>query len=1092
MRLHIASDVLMTSTDEQESNVRWLGDLLRRPLGRATGIIPLTTISGQQREHAFSRRRFFESSNVKLDSEARQFFYAAHEIDDASVEYLRSAFDPTDVILGYELSEQTRTILTRAGLRFIDIWLHPVRFTDDILFGLASNHPEVDSKLGEHEVDEYMCFAHADRLRVQNYRGFRRFKGRLEDGAALFVGQTLLDKAVFCDGRMLNLLDFESEFRQLGREHSTVYYSRHPFVKHGDEAILDLIRSSSFAQLIDFPTYHLLASDEIRTVASISSSVVQEAKYFGKATKHLYRPPVPLRWDQPDGYATIGSDLLNPAFWSRVLAPAMQTDPDAPEYRPSATKDRLRDALSFYWGYRAVDKTETLRENIGRLHAAKPANNVSPRTPSSDSTPSTLRLGPRTKMVSFDVFDTLLERSCASPKDVFGLMESEATELSGGKIREFRKLRVLAEKTAIDAAAREEREDTDLNAIYAELRSLANLSLQEEQAIKNCELEVESEVLKVRDAGKKLYEEAVRAGLHIVLVSDMYLPSAFIEQRLEDAGYRSHTTLYLSSELGVTKREGGLFAHVLRAERLRPEEVLHIGDNPLGDVEVPKRLGLKTQHLPRAMSILRDDETRDALVRSSSRRAASVHDSMLLGLYAKRFYSDPALSHQSGSLFDGDPFQLGYGGLGPSIVGFTTWLHRQVRRDGIERLVFLARDARICKSVYDTLFGGSPDACETQYALASRRSAWGATLYCRADLATMLTHPVRSTTLGDWLGSRFALKPADLDLEAIRSAGFPSEFHKIGDKTDRNALEQVVLAHEARILERSRMERELLREYYEGLAPDDGRKWAIVDLGYAGSMQRALQRILGRDVGGYYYATFKTASVELRSQVFRGFVGDRIPPSGVGHPICQHRFLMETFFCAPEPSFLHFERGSEGRVEARFSDVVEDERRRRVVRSIQEGALALARDVRTHYPSYLRDLDLDAYGSIAWLDDMLRRPNPVDAAILEGVVFEDSVGGTEKRYVLAPHGSNAQSIWQQAAAARAESQQLALSSSRWQAVAGRVLVKAEQQVVARLQGKKKAKKLKRGRELFFRDSKHRAARIYEELTRDLTRQVTRD
>ena len=30
--------------------------------------------------------------------------------------------------LGTELSEQTRSILTRANIKYVDIWLHPVRF----------------------------------------------------------------------------------------------------------------------------------------------------------------------------------------------------------------------------------------------------------------------------------------------------------------------------------------------------------------------------------------------------------------------------------------------------------------------------------------------------------------------------------------------------------------------------------------------------------------------------------------------------------------------------------------------------------------------------------------------------------------------------------------------------------------------------------------------------------------------------------------------------------------------------------------------------------------------------------------------------
>ncbi|MCV4626815.1 hypothetical protein OFC18_32575, partial [Escherichia coli] len=53
-----------------------------------------------------------------------------HAITDKSVNYLGNFLKNTFVI-GYELSEQTKSILDKINIKYIDIWLHPIRFVDD-------------------------------------------------------------------------------------------------------------------------------------------------------------------------------------------------------------------------------------------------------------------------------------------------------------------------------------------------------------------------------------------------------------------------------------------------------------------------------------------------------------------------------------------------------------------------------------------------------------------------------------------------------------------------------------------------------------------------------------------------------------------------------------------------------------------------------------------------------------------------------------------------------------------------------------------------------------------------------------------------
>ena len=158
---------------------------------------------------------------------------------------------------------------------WIDIWLHPVRFSDDILFAFRASDPQIQSRLEAFEVQEETFFAQADLLRIQNYRGFAKLDQSLADGSALFVGQTARDKSVLAENGFLSLLDFEEPFRALCRAHPHVYFSRHPNEPRLSPEVIRLIGKFDNVSEVDAPTYHVLAAPEISTVASISSSVLE-------------------------------------------------------------------------------------------------------------------------------------------------------------------------------------------------------------------------------------------------------------------------------------------------------------------------------------------------------------------------------------------------------------------------------------------------------------------------------------------------------------------------------------------------------------------------------------------------------------------------------------------------------------------------------------------------------------------------------------------------------------------------------------------------------------------------------------------------
>ena len=88
----------------------------------------------------------------------------------------------------------------------------------------------------------------------------------------------------------------------------------------------------------------------------------------------------------------------------------------------------------------------------------------------------------------------------------------------------------------------------------------------------------------------------------VVFLSDMYLSGnaltgimAALVPELADL------PLFVSSDLGLTKRHGTVFPHFVSTCSLMPQDVLHVGDNPISDFSRARAAGLNAMLLPRGL-----------------------------------------------------------------------------------------------------------------------------------------------------------------------------------------------------------------------------------------------------------------------------------------------------------------------------------------------------------------------------------------------------------------------------------------------------------------------------------------------------------
>ena len=354
----IASDFISTETSEQNSNLRWLVDLLNTPIEQSGKKVKVASAKYND-DWIFDRNKFisdagfdYKPTNLHVDLEKTKLTSNMKSM-------VLDALGKQPFIIGYELSVATRNILSELKVPYLDIWLGPVRFLPDIIFAIRSNDEAINHFFLQNQILDDFIIAHANILKVQSYRGFSRSSLLLRDNTVVFAGQSLVDKALLFDGEMLNVLHFKDRFSDLCKQHREVLYARHPFVKEGDGEILRFVRSFRNVRIPQQTGYSLLANEGVTKVVSITSSFVTEAYYFGKEIEYLVEPKMSVL-SKSTPYFQISHHLLLGSFWHNIFS----DENKLPEDCFFLGKDRLRDALRFYWSYREIDKVEKLRSDF--------------------------------------------------------------------------------------------------------------------------------------------------------------------------------------------------------------------------------------------------------------------------------------------------------------------------------------------------------------------------------------------------------------------------------------------------------------------------------------------------------------------------------------------------------------------------------------------------------------------------------------------------------------------------------------------------------------------------------------------------------
>jgi predicted HAD superfamily hydrolase len=282
------------------------------------------------------------------------------------------------------------------------------------------------------------------------------------------------------------------------------------------------------------------------------------------------------------------------------------------------------------------------------------------------------------KIISFDIFETLVFRKVSSPKDIFKKVgQKDFVKKIFQDDFTFLQYRIEAEKKArIDYSYNE---DITLEEIYEKLP----LTNTQKEIILNIELEEENNSLFINKEIEEFIELAIKYDKKIIFISDMYLTSDKLKKivfaKLKNI---SDYKIFVSNEHKATKSSGKLFIKVKNNLKLDFCEILHIGDNEYSDINMAKTLGINVLHY-------NHDKYMSEIFRLESkylkRSLPTLNNFRILSSLKNSFLSEKERFF----------FNIGASIFGPALWDFSNWIIDIANKKNISQINCLMREGRL-------------------------------------------------------------------------------------------------------------------------------------------------------------------------------------------------------------------------------------------------------------------------------------------------------------------------------------------------------------------------------------------------------------
>lgn len=658
-------------------------------------------------------------------------------------------------------------------------------------------------------------------------------------------------------------------------------------------------------------------------------------------------------------------------------------------------------------------------------------------------------------IISFDIFDTLISRVVEKPIDIYRFLQERAFIESNGVIENFMLLRIQAEK---ETRKDNKSEETTLDRIYTYINKTYNIDSALLIKLKQYELDLELKLSTAHPLGFDLFKIAKESGKRIILISDMYLPHNFIEELLHKNGFYDIDSIYISCELGLSKRKGDIYPYILEDQHIDPSMILHFGDNKKSDIEMAEKAGLKTYYLCNAITRMYINKFYKKIfpMKSASTKARAA----CVGLIALKNFSRYIPRYEKESLFLGSTYLMGYNALGMLLTSYALWLAKKARELNLSDLYFLSREGWLIKKAYDIVAKYIPHTPKSHYLYASRRALNIAMLEKESDIITIASLPFsHGSIVRDLIKHRFGILITEQDSK---------DYLQKLDYTPDGRLHFINICQSIRqkIMSAAHKERTDYIKYLTSMNCFDVDRMAIVDIGWKGRMQTRLSRILKKKVFGFYYSTISESEYGIglgnSMYTFLTYSADSTTSSYV----VNNRQLCELLICSSERSLesIVYENGN---FIKNFVDEPKYNIRKLFIQELHSGCIDFVTDFAKYFHNFFETMFISPELSTSILQAFTKETSPLDYKLIQDIAFDDKIGGVSQRNMV----ELVKKVEGISPASNDKRLQTNKNTNRW-------LLQIEKYFITLFCNKRKQAKYKDNRKQFFEDSKHGIIKLW--------------
>ncbi|WP_100154008.1 HAD-IA family hydrolase [Snodgrassella alvi] len=547
------------------------------------------------------------------------------------------------------------------------------------------------------------------------------------------------------------------------------------------------------------------------------------------------------------------------------------------------------------------------------------------------------------KIIAFDIFDTLLVRPLLNPEHTKKIVTMSLDDESK---HAFKKYRSIAEVQARNKKGK----DVSINEIYKQFGILSSLSEDKIKKIQKIEEKTEFSSVIARNDVVEMMEFAKYLGKKVILISDMFLSRPIIEKMLFQNDINKWDELYLSSEIGLRKDNGKLYEYMLDKENANGTEVIMVGDNERSDLQLPAdNFGIKCLHLLRACDLAYNLPEYSKILDHELIKS-DINNELTAGLLIRKNLNS-VFSFKNKSeilkLFSSDPYKLGYNLVGPVVSAFCQWLIEQAKVDKIDKLYFLAREGKFIKQVYDLWSSIQTDSPESNYLQLSRRCVTVPDITLTEDIRAIAEKNYFGNDIQNYFTERFGL---NLDSEKWAEIYRKNLWVKDEKLTIKNKnIEKILPLLEflqADIMREAKTEKQALMIYLEEVGLLSNNSCAVVDIGYSGTIQRALNKLLKKPIHGYYFATIVSSIEGLANNVkIKGCYVNNGNDLFCDSKIYSHSFELEKLLSANDSQIIKYVIDENNKLNKIFKSLSDRELASQSTRNLlQKGAIEFVQD----------------------------------------------------------------------------------------------------------------------------------------------------